>query len=419
MNKCCKLQDSIADVLLFFQDLKVPYKAGNKEIRSLIHILSGVKDFRIEGKTTYRLENLLTICFLLALRGEFHSFSYAATYVRVREEEFVKLGLVEKGKTPSHDTFRRIFTHLDANSLRDVFASKIKVFLNRIAGTAEHNQKKVSILSGDGKTFNGSGRGGRHNYNVFNMYNASSSVCLTSIPLADKDSEIPAFQKLLPKYNLRNTVVTADALHCQRDTCGIIVEKGGEYVFKVKGNQKALMEDIQSKFSDGRSKITVLTHNNCEYSFIKLPKSYIGYEWPGQKTYVKMISHKRDAHKDDAARRPQLFLTSLSDPVLIAEAIDNRWQIEDGLHLFKDNVLKEDACSFTDGNAVKVMATINNTVYSLYRISSAILGDRSMQETIIRFKDDPVSLVSTVLPLLEGRNLTNLIKENARGRKKN
>lgn len=90
MNTSSKLTDNMESILLFFQDLETPYKIGNKEVQSLVHILSKVKYFRIEKKTVYRLENLLAICFLLALKGELHSFCYVETYLRVKEDEFVK-----------------------------------------------------------------------------------------------------------------------------------------------------------------------------------------------------------------------------------------------------------------------------------------------------------------------------------------
>ena len=95
--------------------------------------------------------------------------------------------------------------------------------------------------------------------------------------------------------------------------------------------------------------------------------------------------------------------------------MDNRWDIEDGLHFFKDNFLKEDSCTFMGKNAVKVMATINNIVYAFYRIASAIVGDETMSMTIIRYKDSPIELISLVTPLLKKVNLNKLIKLNMKG----
>ena len=419
MNKAETLVDGLNNVALFFRDLHEPIKIGRREICSLMHILSRVKDFRCPGKTVYRLENLLAICFLMSMKGQFQSFYFTSEYVRVHHDEFVDLGLIEKGKVPSHDTFRRVFGHLDANGLRDAFLDRIREFLDRLTRRDPRNRNKKKILSGDGKTFNGSGRfGGVRNLNVFNLYDASDAVCLSSVPLTDKESEIPEFRRQLARYDLSRYMVTADALHCQRATCETILKRKGGYVFKVKLNQEGLLEEIVSCFerTERFGKRATLEHNNCDYEFITLPASYVGRDWPGQKTFVRMISHKRRKQRDYNPE-PQYFVSSESSIQLIAEAIDNRWQIEDGLHRFKDLVLGEDDCTFMDQNAVKVMATINNTVYSLYRIASSILGHKSMTETRIRFMDDPISLLSTVLPLLEKKNLTKLIRANMRGGK--
>lgn len=397
--------------------MKCPYRIGKQEVKLLLHILSHVKDFRCPGKTIYRLENLLAICFILAMKGEFQSFSYAADYVRVKAKMFIKLGLVEKGTLPSHDTFRRVFGHLDANSLRDAFLDRIRVFLERLVRLDAQAKGKKQLISGDGKTFNGSGRGTARNLNVFNIFNASNSACLSSVPLTSKESKIPEFQRMLCKYDLKNTVVTADALHCQRRTSEIILRGNGDYVFAVKSNQSGLCEEIVSAFACGVGVKTTLKANDCDYEFLTLRKSYVGCDWPGQKTYVRMVSYKRKGQKNFKPET-HYFISSEKDTGLIAETIDNRWQIENGLHRFKDEVLGEDDCVFMDKNAVKVMATINNTVYALYRIACAVRGDKSMTETKIRFKDDPLSLIATVLPLLDGKNLTALIRENIRGKPK-
>ena len=417
MNKTEKILDAMQSVAVFFQDLSCPYRIGKREVQCLIHILSGVKDFRGLGKTVYRLENLLAICFILAMKGEFQSFYYAAEYVRIKEKEFVKLGLIEKGQVPSHDTFRRVFGHLDANELRDVFLDRIRAFLERLVRLDGQAKGKKQLISGDGKTFNGPGRGDAQNLNVFNLFNASNCACLSSVPLTGKESEIPEFQRLLPKFKLKDTVVTADALHCQRKTSEIIVRRGGDYVFTVKANQQQLVDEIASAFSREIGVKTSLKENDRDFDFITLRKGYVGCDWPGQKTYVRMISYKRKGQKNFNPET-QYFIASTCDTKLIAEAIDNRWQIENGLHRFKDEVLGEDACTFMDKNAVKVMTTINNTVYAIYRIACAIRGDKSMTETKIRFKDDPLSLIATVLPLLVKKNLTALIRENMRGKPK-
>lgn len=424
MNETKKIKDELKAISMFFSTLEKPYKPGKNEIDTFLHILSKVKDFRMKGKIKYRIENILGICFYLALKGEFRSFLYAAQYVEVRQEEFIALGLIKKGEVPSHDTFLNIFNRLDALSLRDAFIDKFREFLKNayaIATADEEKKAEYRLLSGDGKTFNGSGRHTREatkrNINVFNMYSASNGICSTSIPLDDKDSEIPAFRDLLRKYDLRKTVVTADALHCQRATCEVIISKKGQYVIKAKRNIGGAFIEIQSSFDKYKTKIKKLSFHDCDYEMLLAKDMIIDEAWPGCKSYIKMISHKRKDQMDYNPA-PQYFVSSLADIQLIAEAADNRWDIEDGLHLFKDGFLKEDECTFTGKNVIKVMATINNIVYAFYKVASAIDGDDAMQKTIIRYKDDPVKLISLVVPLLKKTNFNALIKQNMKGVKK-
>lgn len=419
MNKTTKLIDYMNGISLFFQKLDQPYNPRKNEIELLIHILSGVKDFRQKGKIIYKLELILGICFYLALKGKFTSFHYAAEYVDVHKAEFEELGLIENGRVPSHDTFLNIFNNLDALSLRDVFIEKFKEFLESAYNLVGDKSGKYKLLSGDGKTFNGSGRkGGQANFNVFNMYSASNAICSISIPLTNKDSEIPQFRELLVKHDLRRTIVTADALHCQRKTCEAIASKKGQYLIKAKDNQENLVEEIEQSFNNKKysEKIKKLSHNDCDYEMILISDIISDISWPHCKAYVKMISYKRK-DQQDFNPIPQYFVTSLKDLTLIAEAADNRWNIEDGLHFFKDDFLEEDSCTFTGKNAVQVMATINNIVYSFYRIAAAIMDD-TMARTIMRYEENPLALISLVVPLLKKTNFNALVRNNMRGVKK-
>jgi hypothetical protein len=45
---------------------------------------------------------------------------------------------------------------------------------------------------------------------------------------------------------LDDKIVTADALHCQKATARIIVEKGGDYLLQIKGNQPKLLAQAEA-----------------------------------------------------------------------------------------------------------------------------------------------------------------------------
>ena len=416
MNKCNEVLDSLNQVTLFFANLKQPYKCNRKNIRVLVHLLRKLPDFRNKRKVTYELANLIAICFIFAMRGRFQSFYDVAMRLKANPKEFIRLGLVEKDKLPSHDTFRRVFMYINANKLRDIFLNEMKSFLETIVSLDKESKNKKRIISGDGKAFKGSGRKGKFgNLNVFNIYDVSNGLCLSSTPLTDKESEIAEFERLITKFNIDDAIITADALHCQRKLCNKIVSHKGEYVIKVKNNQAELKNEMIHCFETNKFPIISETFNSCDYQIMKLSNTYIGCDWPGQAAYIKMVSRKRIKQKDYNPE-DQYFIASFTNANCIMEAIDNRWCIENELHLFKDTYLKEDECTFYNKNCVKVMATINNIVYGLYRISNSILNNKQMCFTRYMFEDDPLNVISLVLPYLKDKDLPKLFKENMRGK---
>lgn len=65
-----------------------------------------------------------------------------------------------------------------------------------------------------------------------------------------KSNEIPAVQELIGELDIRNCIVVADALNCQRETASAIIKGKGDYLLDVKGNQPTLMEEIERYIQD-------------------------------------------------------------------------------------------------------------------------------------------------------------------------
>jgi predicted transposase YbfD/YdcC len=63
-------------------------------------------------------------------------------------------------------------------------------------------------------------------------------VAQRDVPTAT--NEIAVFAPLLAGLDLAGVVVTADALHTQRDHAGFLIDRGADYLLVVKANQPAL-----------------------------------------------------------------------------------------------------------------------------------------------------------------------------------
>src|SRR5699024_2483865 len=60
--------------------------------------------------------------------------------------------------------------------------------------------------------------------------------------------------ELLETFAIEGSVVTIDTIGCQKEIAETICEKEADYVFGLKGNQSALLEEVQDEFLFSKAK---------------------------------------------------------------------------------------------------------------------------------------------------------------------
>ena len=366
-----------------------------------IHIFDNVLDFRQENKTTYKLSDILLLTFLVILERGKQSFYYIASYIKINHTKYEKLGLIKDNNCPSHDTFRRIFSLLDGNSLKEATIDRLYALLLEL----EKNKKGLAHVCVDGKTVNATGRSKdtnnpHENYNVMNVYSSTYGTCIYSEVIEHKkDSEIPAAQRLLSSFNLKKVVVTADAIHCQKETVDIIKKQGGHYVLNAKDNQELLKQDIEARFNNPRNKNKIVTveEDKTKVSILKLPSNYDNNGFTGLRSIAKLESFKR---KKVCIR---YFITDLVKADDIAYAIHGRWSIET-FHKLKDDFLHEDEFRCYNKKAVKNIVIMNNLISQLVKIYVPLSG-YDLHDGKIALSSRPMEEVSKLLTLITTKEL--------------
>ncbi len=100
-------------------------------------------------------------------------------------------------------------------------------------------------------------RSGRAALHLVSVFACKSRLVLGQLSGAPAGDEIAAVAQLLGMMRLHGAIVTADALHCQRDTAALIRRKGGDHVLACKGNQGSLLEDIRLFMEDEETVVEV------------------------------------------------------------------------------------------------------------------------------------------------------------------
>ncbi len=417
----------IKDLFASFEEVVKQYDICGDDIivrsfSKFLHLFSKMPDPRKKGRVTYPVESLVALIFLAKCTGNGDNCCQIESYARVKSAFLTEIGVLQDRKYPSHDTIRRFLTLISPDWLRNNIIKPIINVFESIHTYSNNNDKKYTQYASDGQEFRGTGRkeGTKNacgNFSTHNIMNVSAGICTYSFPLDEKDSEIPTAQKLFNRINLKDVIVTSDALHTQKVTCEIIVNRKGYYVTPAKDNQKSLRREIIEAFNGTYKHLKVsdeIKRENRSFWVIKVPTKHIGEDWPGQRLYIKMISYVR---KEEGGNE-MYFISNLKDEMAVIEAIENRWEIENGLHKDRDYYLHEDLFSVSDKNAVASFAVFNNAVLAFYKVVQGLLGVKERNDLRVMFSSDPVKYISLVLEIARSKKLERLINEKINERKR-
>lgn len=142
-------------------------------------------------------------------------------------------------RPPGESSFFRMLTHVPPRQLE----AALLAWQDHVLGRRDPTDDLVAV---DGKELLNS-----QGLEVVSAYAVRSGRWLGSEPVAEHSNEIPAAQELLRRAPIEGALVTADALHTQTETARIIVqERGADYLFTVKGNQKGIADTVRQTYQN-------------------------------------------------------------------------------------------------------------------------------------------------------------------------
>lgn len=191
------------------------------------------------ANTRYRTGPVLTLTAMALLAGRREVAEIARFARTLRQPQRRRLGLpLKKGtrafyQVPSYSVFYQVLTRMDPEQ----FAGALNGWLQGRAGTLP------KALAMDGKMI-------RDHIGLLTLAQhedgAPVAVAVYDQKEATERCEQSAASTLLDQIpSLDGTLITADPLHCQRQNAAVIVKKGGDYLFQIKGNQPKLFKHAQ------------------------------------------------------------------------------------------------------------------------------------------------------------------------------
>ncbi len=207
----------------------------------LFSVLATLTDRRKKRGIRHSLQSVLALATCAVLTGQ-RAFVAIEEWARDQPREVLdRLGCKYR-RAPSERTFRRVL-----NGLVDEEEVDRKLGL----WVAQQQGLKGEGVALDGKTLRGSRHGDKKGVQLLSAVVHGRAFVVAQTRVADKTNEIPRLKPLLAELDIAGAVVTADALHTQKETARHLVEdKKADYVFTVKDNQPTMRADIEELFTD-------------------------------------------------------------------------------------------------------------------------------------------------------------------------
>jgi predicted transposase YbfD/YdcC len=197
----------------------------------LLTVLAGVADPGRRRGVRHRLLVILGLA-VCAVLGGARSFTAIAEWAADADQEtLARLGVT--GAVPSESTFRRTLQRLDADAFDDL-AGK---WAARRTAPGPGGRRVIAV---DGKTLRGSGHGSDGSRHLLAALDHAHGAVLGQVEAGAKTNQIPLFSALLDLMDITGAVITADALHAQRDHATYLAGRGAHYLLIVKRNQPVL-----------------------------------------------------------------------------------------------------------------------------------------------------------------------------------
>lgn len=342
-----------------------------------------LEDPRTGNALLHPLSSLMTIALCAMVCGadnwvDIQNYGHA-------KEAWLKQFLDLPHGIPSHDTFGRLFAALDADQFEHCFRSWIsavaKVF-------------KAEVIAIDGKTARRSHdrRLAKRAIHMVSAWAADNRIVLGQVKTEDHSNEIVAIPMLLKTLDIKDCVVTIDAMGCQKKVARQIIAQGGDYILALKENQAQLCERVRELFAPilmtGELKYTFHGHaatqgkdhgrqerRECWVIAASKWRFYLDMKekWPGLQSVIMVLAERTIDGRTSV--EPRYFISSLPpDAEALLSAIRSHWGIENSLHWVLDVAFREDESRVRKGNGQHNLTILRRLTLNLIRKADTVNG---------------------------------------------
>ena len=354
----------------------------NKPLEAIEKHFSKVTDPRLERTKDHKLTDIMAIAICAVICGA-EGWTDIENFGKSKFS-WLKTFLELPNGIPSHDTFGRVFSMLDAQQFQLAFWEWVCAVNDIVQG---------QVINIDGKCLRGSDdqKLGKRAIYMVSAWATENELVLGQRKVDEKSNEITAIPELLKMLAISGCIVTIDAMGTQTSIAKTIIDRQADYVLSVKENQGHLFEDISVLFAvDQASNFKYATlddyktvnkgHGRIEIrecwstsnpEYLNLIRGV--QNWAGLRSIAMVICTRIIEGKE--TREVRFYISSLaSNAERILRVVRKHWSIENKLHWVLDVALNEDHSRVRKDQAPENLAVLRHIALDLLKQEKTAKG---------------------------------------------
>lgn len=280
---------------------------------------------------------------------------------------------------PTHDTIARVITRLKADEINHAFQAWISSLIE-ITG--------ADVIAIDGKTARRSFKTKERStaLHTVSAWSCNHQLVLGQSAVDEKTNEIKAIPELLNLLDIENSIITLDAMGCQKEIAKQIISQKADYVLALKGNHSGFQKELEAWWHkanrEGLNELNYDKHTQvdsghgrietrtCEQLSIDCSWLSKEYRWSGLKSIIKIQSEVHGQSTGKVTQETRWYISSLNlDAKQALQTVRNHWQVE-SMHWMLDMTFREDECRIRKGNGALAFNVMRKIALALFKQDS-------------------------------------------------
>lgn len=361
-------------------------------IQRLVGLCKRIEDpRRVWGNKRHELFAILVIALLSIISG-CESWEEIHDYGKMKQKWLRSILPLPNG-IPSESTFRRVFARIKPEALEEAYREWVWPYIGSC------HEKQICV---DGKTVRGVSKRSEQRLHMVSAWVREDGIALGQVKTQEKSNEITAIPNLLNALDIRGSVVSIDAMGCQRNIAKTIITREAHYLLAVKDNQPTLHEDIKEYFAwareDSVEKSRLIQHTEVSFDHgrttrwrVLTTKDTVWFEdkskWVMLHTLICV--ERKTERAGNTSIHTAYYISSLdADAAMFLRLTRGHWSVENQLHWLLDVTFCEDSSLVYKDHAPVNLSLLRKMALSLLRLDASSKASVARKRRMAAYDND-------------------------------